>query len=297
MLLGIYLQIINDPVLMAIAAAICMGLANQFQFSGLEAADYMRGTFVVTGTCCLAYWCFAPFVLESWYWTTWAALLFAVVGIFRPAFTIMLTLRSNSIIGPTLTSAFAATAPLFAVFAAVFAFGEVLTLHMAIGTFLVVLSVALLSGRTEATDLRWRWYAVFLPLGVAVLRAASHSVTKLGLSEVPSAFFASLVGISVSWLVIAVIYRQRSAILQRNKSSDLYFIASGLLSAGGIYLFNVALIKGSLLIVVPIATAVPVFTLIIGKLVFKREQLSKVALAIVVLVIIGTAILSINGKV
>ena len=104
--------------LYSLASAFLFALSNHFTHVGLERSDARSGTLVSIATSAVVYWLFAPFFLESWYWLTTAAVMFAIVGIIRPAISTTLAISSIKMMGPTLTSSLTAVTPIFgAIFA------------------------------------------------------------------------------------------------------------------------------------------------------------------------------------
>ena len=77
-----------------LASALLFALSNHFTNMGLQRSDARSGAFVSIATSAVAYWLFAPFFVQGWYWLTTAALMFAIVGIIRPAFSTALAISS-----------------------------------------------------------------------------------------------------------------------------------------------------------------------------------------------------------
>src|SRR4029078_9603029 len=77
-----------------LVSAFLFALSNHFTNMGLERSDARSGTLVSIATSSVAYWLFAPFFLKGWYWLTTAALMFAIVGIIRPAISTSLAISS-----------------------------------------------------------------------------------------------------------------------------------------------------------------------------------------------------------
>ena len=54
-----------------------------------------RARLVSIATSAVVYWLLVLFFLESWYWLTTAALMFAIVGIIRPAISTTLAISTS----------------------------------------------------------------------------------------------------------------------------------------------------------------------------------------------------------
>jgi drug/metabolite transporter (DMT)-like permease len=143
-----------EPILLALLASACFGLAlvvTQFGLRHMAAAD---GVLVSIPTTTAVFWALSPFILDLAGWQAPAAAIFALVGLFYPAVVTLLTYEANQRMGPTITGTIGGTAPLFAAVAAVLFLGERLTLVAAAATLAVVAGIAVLSwpSRTRAVD-------------------------------------------------------------------------------------------------------------------------------------------------
>jgi uncharacterized membrane protein len=173
-------------------------LSNHFSHMGLERSDARSGTLISIATSAAVYWLFAPFFLEGWYWLTTAALIFALVGVIRPALSTMLATSSIKMMGPTLTSSLTAVTPIFGAIFAILILGEHMSLPIAVGTAAVVAGAVVAAWNPKGLKRTWPLWAIALPLGASLVRAAGHIGTKYGLIELDSPSFAVLVGNTVS---------------------------------------------------------------------------------------------------
>src|SRR5258706_8132297 len=144
-----------EPVLLALLASACFGLAlviTQFGLRHVVAADGVLVSIPVTAA---LFWALSPFVLDfsTWHWS--AAAIFALVGLFFPAAVTLLTYEANQRIGPTITGALGSTAPFFAAAGAELFLGERLTPLATTATLAVVVGVVTLSWKPEARRDRW----------------------------------------------------------------------------------------------------------------------------------------------
>ena len=191
-----------------LASAFLFALSNHFSNMGLERSDARSGTLVSIATSAVAYWLFAPLFLEGWYWLTTAALIFAMVGIIRPALSTMLATSSIKMMGPTLTSSLTAVTPIFGAIFAILILGEQMSLPIAIGTAAVVAGAVVAAWNPKGLKRTWPLWAIALPLGASLIRATGHIVTKYGLLEVDSPSFAVLVGNTVSLGTAVLVFRR-----------------------------------------------------------------------------------------
>ena len=100
-------------VFLALTSAFLFALSDQLAHRGLATTDARSGSVVSVAVSALFFWLFAPWLLKDSFWWTNAALIFAVIGIFRPALSIYLAMLGIGYLGPTLASAFSSTSPLW----------------------------------------------------------------------------------------------------------------------------------------------------------------------------------------
>ena len=284
------------PALLALTSAFLFALSIQLQNLGLAHVDARSGVLVNMGVTALMYWVLSPFFIESSFWFTEAALLFAVVGLFRPALSVNLAVAGVKLMGPTLTSGLAATAPIIAGFFGIILLDETLTLPIAIGTGGVVAGIFVTTIKPAGGGSRgWPLWAMLLPLGAAFFRAAGHPITMIGFKELPDPFFAGLVSYSVSLLVALSVFkiqRQRFVVFSWGYG---WFALAGIINGISIYSLNTALKFGQLLTVAPIVACSPVFTMLMGLLVFKRETITWRMVLSITLVVSGVIVVVIQS--
>ncbi len=279
--------------LYALCSAFLFALSNHFTNLGLQDSDARTGTIVSIAASALIYWMLSPLFLVGWYWATTACLLFAVVGIFRPALSSVLAAHSIKMMGPTLSSALTAVTPLFGAFLAIVFLGERMTLPIALGTALVIGGAVVGAWSPQGVKRSWPLWAVCLPLGASLIRASGHTVTKVGLAEVASASFAVLVANSVSMVSSLIAMRAQRRPLTGTRASYLWFIASGGSVALSIQFLNNALQVGDMVSVIPIVSATPVFTLLMGYFWFGREIITPRTLWTIALIVPGVILVAV----
>ena len=260
------------PALLALTSAFLFALSTQVQNLGLALVDFRSGVLVNISVTALMYWVLSPFFIESSYWFTEATLLFALVGLFRPALSINLAVAGVKLMGPTLTSGLAATAPIITAFFAIILLNETLTLPIAIGTTGVVAGIVVIAIQPAGGQTRgWPLWAMLLPLGAAFFRAVGYPVTMIGFKELPDPFFAGLVSYSVSLLVALSIFKIQRRIFVHFSWGYGWFALAGMINGISIYSLNTAMKLGQLLTIAPIVACSPVFTMLMSLLIFKRE--------------------------
>jgi len=281
-------------IVLSLGAAVLYALGTHFIAFGLRHLDAQTGTMVDIGSATLVHWLLSPFFVERHFWLTGAALIFAIIGLFRPILSANLAASGVKHLGPTLCSALSATSPFFAAGFGVFLLGEILTPRIALGTAAIVGALVLLLYRGGGPRSSWPLWALSLPLGAAIIRAAGHAFTKLGLGMLPSPFFAGMVTYSASFvLAVGVARAQRLPFRQVVRSPGFrWFAAAGAVHAVAGFLMNWALAIGEVIVVLPIVSTFPFFTMALGFFAFRNERLSLRAVAAVFLVVGGVLLIA-----
>jgi drug/metabolite transporter (DMT)-like permease len=262
------LVIFAEPVLLALFASACFGLAlvvTQFGLRHVEAAD---GALVSIPLMAVLFWALSPAVLDFAGWEGAAAAIFALVRLFFPAVVTLLTYEANQRMGPTIAGAVGSTAPLFAVGAAVLFLGERLTPVAAAATLAVVAGIVTLSWQPKAATGRWPTRLLLLPLTAALLRGLAQAVAKVGLAIWPSPFAASLIGYSVSVASVAADARLRRGVTwpRLNRKGVSWFALVGLCNGAAVLSMYAALNRDAVTLVAPTVATYPVFALLFGAL-------------------------------
>lgn len=285
------------PILLSLASATLFAISIQVLHQGLRYTDSESGSLVQIGATTLCFWLLSPWLLESWYWLTPAALMFAAIGIFKPMISANASLLGVHYLGPTPTSTLAATSPLFGAAFAVLFLDERLTLPIIIGTLAIMAgSIALAQRGSGAARGTWPLWALGLPLLAAFVRATGDGVTKFAMIDLPSPYFAGLVSFSVSLLVALVVYgaRRHSRPKLGLRYGTGWFALAGTINAVSVYCLNTALQLGELIVVIPIVSASPFLTLLLSVFLVRRERITRNSLLAVFLVIPGVIVIALG---
>jgi drug/metabolite transporter, DME family len=221
--------------------------------------------------------------------------MFAIVGIIRPAISTTLAISSIKMMGPTLTSSLTAATSIFGSMFAILILGEGLSLPIAIGTAAVVAGAVVAAWNPKGFKRTWPLWAIALPLGASLIRATGHIVTKYGLLEVNSPSFAVLVGNTVSLGTAALFFSREARPLAGTGGSNLWFVAAGIANALSVQFLNNALAIGDVVAVVPIVSATPVFTLLMGFFYFGRETITWRTIGTIALIVPGVILVALSG--
>jgi drug/metabolite transporter (DMT)-like permease len=281
---------IELAIAIALAASLCFGIALVTARVGLRALDARSGAAISIPTATILFLAAAPFVLDVSGFSWRAALLFAVVGLFFPAVVTLLTFRSNELLGPTLTGAVSATAPLFAIAAASLLLGERVPPQAALAAAGVVVGIALLSWNPGALERRFAGWPLLWPLAGAVLRGLAQAGAKAALVLWPNPFAASLIGYTVSSAAVIGADRLAGAARRRlTRQSVAWFGLTGALNGGAVLLMYVALTFAPVALVAPIVAAYPLVTALFSAVFLREEPLRAQVLAGAALTVVAIA--------
>jgi uncharacterized membrane protein len=113
--------------------------------------------------------------------------------------------------------------------------------------------------------------------------------------DLDSPSFAVLVGNTVSLGTALVLFRRQGRLLLGMGSGNLWFIAAGISNALSLQFLNNALAAGDVVAVVPIVSATPVFTLLLGMLFFGRETITWRTVGTIALIVPGVILVALNS--
>lgn len=273
------------PVVLALTCAFLFALGGQIQSIGLQSMEARTGTMVSIGANTLFYWLLAPWLLNPAYFFTTAVLLFAMIGLIRPAISANLAVAALRHIGPTLTTTLSSTSPLFAAAIGVLLLDEMLTWQIVIGTIGIIMAVILLAMKDKAAPTTFPLWALALPIGAAFIRSVGHGITKVGMVEVPDPYFAAMIGASVSFVITFMLWAVKGERKPINFSTagPYWFMSAGCIFGFALICLNTALLHGEMITVVPIVASAPIFSMLMSIFVFRRERVTvRIFLAVAV---------------
>ena len=275
----------------AVAAAAGLGAAMVTTRLGLRYTTPLAGAAIGVPSTTLAFWCLAPFLLDTGGFHLAAAGIFALVGMFFPAAVTLLTYTGNQRMGPTITSSVSCTTPLFALSGAILFLGEALTFGNVLGTAAIVIGMLALTWTDRVHPRSWPLWAIALPFAAAAIRALAQVLGKAGLALWASPYAAGLIGYSVSAVVILVAARCGGPREAADPRATPWFVATGLLNGGSVYLMYTALAKGQVSMVSPIVATYPLFTLALSLFLLRQERITPRVAMGAILTVAGVALL------
>ncbi|HEY2917560.1 MAG TPA: DMT family transporter [Candidatus Binatia bacterium] len=198
-------------------------------------------------------------------------LLFTLVGIFQLGVRLFAYTGVEKI-GASRSSALQSVSPLISATIAITILGEQASLLIIVGTFLVVMGIVLVSWKPEQQLRDFRRWHLLLPIGAAFLTGINHPVRRYVLSMANEPlFFSALMGmVSLGGFLVYLMVFPGSHRLVWNRQAIWPFLATGLCETLSILFIITAISLGRVVVVVPIATSYPVWSLIQARI-FLRD--------------------------
>ena len=279
---------------LALLAAVIFGAASQVLGLGLARTSASRGSLLAVFGSAFVFWVIAPFSLRFHFFVSPALPTFLLVGLFRPALSASLSNLGLQKLGPALNETLAALAPVFSVLIGVFWLGEHLSIQGFAGVVGAVLGVALLSWPGKLGR-KWPLNALLLPVGAALVRGWAHAAVRQGLQVLPSAAFAGMIGNTTSLFTLLLVNlgqrKIRPSRIIKGQGTHLLLLA-GMMNGLGIFTLNQALTLGRVVVAAPISSISPLFTMLFGAWLFKREGLDKRCIIAALIIVPSIMLLS-----
>ena len=199
--------------------------------------------------------------------TSASILIFAVVGLFQPGLTRLLSYKGIDALGVAITDPIRATTPLFSAMMAIIFLGEKLTLPIVVATLMIMAGITLLSWRNGSMKLAGSAVFLWYPIAASALAGATQVVRKFGLAAVPHPLVAAAVTATSSFAVsiLTLWYVERSQeTWKMNRQCFWWFLAAGLTISVAMVCIYYALDLGKVSVVIPIASTGPFFSLILA---------------------------------
>lgn len=283
---------LDSPIVLALFAAFAFGLGLVLTQFGLRHALPGHGALVSIPTSTILLWLLAPFLFAWRDFDPRAVGVFAGVGLLFPAVVTLLTFEANRRMGPSMSGALSNLTPIFAVVPAALFLGEVPRALQSLGIATIVAGVVTLSIDRRWLGVPWSYWAAALPLGAAAVRGITQPITKLGLALWPSPFAATLIGYTMSGIVVACVAWARGGWPAKYpRAAFVWFACVGTCNVLGVLALYAALARGPVILVSPLVATYPLVTLALSAILFHSTRISTALLAGVALTVVGVILL------
>ena len=276
----------------SLIAAVLFGSGTTAVRQGLRYLDPQTGSVVSIATTVACLLLIAPWWMQASYWSNPGIWVFAAGGLVHPIFSRLMAYEANKRVGPTVSSAFDGTSPLFAAGMAIAFLDESLTLPIAIGTVLTMGGVMALYWSPSISS-RLMQAAALFAVGAAFLRALIGVIGKYGLEMLPSPLMGGFVAYLVSAIAASMILgaRHRSNPIDFHRTGLAWFMLSGIISGVAVTCFFYALLYGDVIVVTPIVSTVPLFAMLTA-VAFGIDRITGRIVLAVFIVIAGVVVVS-----
>jgi DME family drug/metabolite transporter len=285
-----------SPAMFAVLAGLFFALSSIFTRWGLERASSGAAVLVTALANVVVFWplflIFAPFSSIS----SWAVLAFIAAGATGPFLARMLLFNGMARVGVSVATPLYNIQVLFAVIGGVLFFNETLTPFVGLGTVVLLGGVVLLtldsSGGSKGKPRRLVDMA--FPLASGFFFAISFMLRKWGLQITPEVFLGLAMMASTSFFTAFVLAPVQGKPLSFPKGHPLVMFAIAGLLTNVAQLFSLtAILRGDLVVVIPLQNTQPLFALLLSALFLRRlERVTPMIIAGAMLMVAGAVLVN-----
>jgi uncharacterized membrane protein len=248
------------PHAMALASALCSAAATILIRQGLRGSNFYAGFLINVVVGALGLWSAVFLVVPFEEFHAGAVPFFVLSGLIGTAGGRLLRFVGIVKVGAPVSAAINNLNPFIATGFAILLLGERVTLPILAGTLVIVLGTVLLSMSGRLVGFRVR-HLVYPFLSAACFGLVAI-IRKVGLAQA-GPLFGSAVNTTTALIACTaflLISGNREALVWHGRSLA-YFTAAGAAENGGVFLLLVALGRGEVSVVTPLAGAAPLFVL------------------------------------
>lgn len=260
-----------EPIIFALLSAVFFGFNIVLVKMGMNRNPNPWNAILTFSAAAFVLWLFVLFADRTMP-SMAAALLFAVAGVMAPGVSSIINFESVRRAGVSITTSLVGTAPLFSTVLAIALLKEKINTEIAFGTLLIVSGIALLSWFRPKSHVKLS--DLLLPLVAALFIGGASVISKFGLniSNVPFSGIAIAVTAGVASQLILTAFRGKLAHISHKFHDAKYFLASGIFAGFALASLFVALSKGNLTVVFPIANTQPLFAIFFSWLLLRKHD-------------------------
>jgi DME family drug/metabolite transporter len=275
----------------ALLAAVSFGLNAVLVRKGMKESTPVTATLTVAAVQVTILSVILFFDLPVLNWT--AIFYFVLAGFFAAILGRTMNYLSIDKLGVPVSTSLTGTNPIFALILAVLFLGESVSIATVLGSLLVVVGIALMSGWGAENKLKAK--DLVIPLASAFFYACSSAVRKLGLNILPESVLGAVVGALTSLIAYPILLRLmgRSGEFKLSRKAMPWLIGGGIATSTAWIGMFTATQMGSVSVVSAIIGANPLFGLILSAVMLRdtekiTRQVAMGSVLIVVAVIIIT---------
>ena len=254
----------------ALQAALCFATSHILIRRGLETSNAVTGAFVSLGMTALILWLLLPlFTPLASLWTP-AVWYFLAAGIFAPGLGRTLTYVGIERVGVARSVPISNSSPMFASILALFLLEEIWTLQNFLGTAFVICGIGILS-TARAGQAEWRPLDLIYPVMAALAFGISSNLRKLGLTISNLPLMAAAVTAATAFVFALCLLQARGGrrALVLSRANWRWLFAAGIANTAALISVFYALSFGKVVVVEPLVSSNPVFSLILSAIFLK----------------------------
>lgn len=288
------LMLLSDNMryeLYALLAAISFGLNAVLIRKGMKESTPVTATLTVAAVQVTLLSLVLLFDLPEINWT--AVMYFVIAGFFAAILGRTLNYLSIDKLGVPISTSITGTNPIFALIIAVIFLGEQVSATTILGSLLVVVGIALMSGWGAENQLKPR--DLVIPLASAFFYALSSVIRKVGLNILPETILGAVVGAVTSLIAYPIILRLmgRSGEFKLSRKALPWLIGGGIATSTAWIGMFTATEMGSVSVVSAIIGANPLFGLILSAVMLRdSEKITRQVAVGSVLIVVAVAIIT-----
>lgn len=255
----------------ALQASLCFSISHILVRRGLAGSNAFTGSFISLSISAVALWIASPFFVSLKSFWTPAIGYFIAAGLFAPGLGRILTYTGIERVGVARSVPIVSSSPIFASILAVFLVNETWPFQNFLGTSLVILGVAILSGSQPRRG-QWRTGDLMYPLMAALSFGISSNLRKIGLLVEGLPLMAATVAATTSFIFALGMLQAhggRRALILTRRSFGCFF-GAGICNTGSMLSVFYALSFGKVVIVEPLVSTNPVLSILLSAI-FLRD--------------------------
>ncbi len=264
------------PALLAVVAGMFFALASFFTRLGLERGTTDGAVRTAAVVAVVVSWPLFMLLAPWMSLSSWAVLAFVAAGFCGPFLGRLFLFTGLQRVGVAVTTPIYNVQVLFTAVAGVLLFSEALTPFIGAGTVAMLVGLALLgldaSGGNR--DRPRRTLDLLFPLGAGFFIAITYVFRKWGLQITPEVFLGLAVMSSTALLTSmgAGAVKGQALSIPRGRTLLLFTIGGAMAITAHLCVLG-ALLRGDLLIVVPLQNMEPLFAVVLSRLFLRRLEL------------------------
>lgn len=288
-------------LLTAAGAAFFFASASVLVRAGQENKNSLTALWISLLTNVIVLWGLS-FILYGFNFHPWQWRYFALAGLFAPLLGRMFRYLAMDKIGVNISSPIVQIHPFLAIALAIFFLKEHLSAAEFLAGFFAVLGSVLVSAGGIRGGEHIRKKYLLIPLVATLCYATSTILRRIGIQLGTPSITAGAVTVTVSWFVLTVssLIKPELKIMQASRKGVVLFVLSGIVSSIAVPLYYYSLLRGNVVIVMPVMASQAVFTLLLSYFFLRhnyKEIFNPLVVAGTFCVTGGVALLGVFGSV